>query len=66
MVSKLNEQIGYDPEVRLCTITRDRIVWHREETADAGFSETDELVVIDEYGKSMTHKEFLRKIGKAI
>ena len=66
MVSKLNEHIGYDPEVRLCTITRERIIWHREEAAEAGFTETDELVVIDEYGKAMPFKEFLRTIGKAI
>lgn len=66
MVSKLNEHIGYDPEVRLCTITRECIIWHREEAAEAGFTETDELVVIDEYGKAMPFKEFLRTIGKAI
>lgn len=63
MCSKLSEHIGYDPEVRLCTITRERIVWHREETAEAGFKETDELVVIDEYGKAMPLKEFLASIG---
>ena len=61
MCSKLSEQIGYDPEVRLCTSTR--IVWHREETAEAGFKETDELVVIDEYGKAQPLKEFLASIG---
>ena len=59
MVSKLNEHIGYDPEVRLCTLTRDRVVWHWEEAAEAGFKKTDELVVIDEYGKSMPLEQFL-------
>lgn len=63
MCSKLSEHIGYDPEVRLCTITRERIVWHREEAAEAGFKKTDELVVIDEYGKAMPLKEFLASIG---
>ncbi len=62
MCSKLSEQIGYDPEVRLCTITRGRIVWHRQEIAEAGFKETDELVVVDEYGKEMPLKEFLESI----
>ena len=62
MCSKLIEQIGYDPEVRLCTITSTRIVWHREETAEAGFKETDELVVIDEYGKVIPLKEFLASV----
>ena len=63
MCSKLSEQIGYDPEVRLCTITSSRIVWHRAEIAEAGFKETDELVVIDEYGKAQPLKEFLASIG---
>lgn len=62
MCSKLSEHIGYAPEVRLCTITRERIVWHREEAAEAGFEKTDELVVIDEYGKVMPIKEFLASI----
>lgn len=48
MCRELIHQIGYDPEARLCTITSSRIVWHREETAEAGFKETDELVVIDD------------------
>ena len=63
MCSKLNEHIGYDPEVRLCTITSSRIVWHRDETAEAGFTSADELVVIDEYGKTQPLKEFLASIG---
>ena len=63
MCSKLSEQIGYDPEVRLCTITSSRIIWHRAETAEAGFKETDELVVIDEYGKVIPLKEFLASVG---
>lgn len=63
MCSKLSEHIGYDPEVRLCTITRERIIWHREEAAEAEFKKTDELVVIDEYGKAMPIKEFLTSIG---
>ena len=66
MCSKLIEHIGYDPEVRLCTITRERIIWHREELDEANFQETDELIVIDEYGKAMQFKDFLRTIGKAI
>lgn len=66
MCSKLIDQVGYDPAVRLCTITRDRIIWHREETAEAGFDENDTLLVIDEYGQAAPLKEFLRKIGKAI
>lgn len=65
MCSKLSEHIGYDPEVRLCTITSTRIIWHREETAEAGFKETDELVVIDEYGKAMPLQEFLRTIASS-
>ena len=63
MCRELNHQIGYDPEVRLCTITSNRIVWHRTETAVAGFKDTDELVVIDEYGKAQPLKEFLASIG---
>lgn len=63
MRRELNHQIGYDPEVRLCTITSNRIVWHRTETAEAGFKDTDELVVIDEYGKAQPLKEFLASIG---
>lgn len=63
MCRELIHQIGYDPEARLCTITSSRIVWHREETAEAGFKETDELVVIDEYGKTQPLKEFLASIG---
>lgn len=63
MCSKLSEHIGYDPEVRLCTITRERIVWHREETAEAGLKDTDELVVVDEYGKVIPLKEFLVSVG---
>lgn len=63
MCRELEHHIGYSPEVRLCTVTRERIVWHREETAEAGFNETDELVVIDEYGKSMPLKEFLASVG---
>jgi len=66
MCRELNHQIGYDPEVRLCTITRERIIWHREELGEANFQETDELIVIDEYGKAMPLKEFLCTIGKAI
>lgn len=66
MCSRLSEQIGYDPEVRLCTITSTRIVWHREEIAEAGFKETDELVVIDEYGKAQLLKEFLSETGKEL
>lgn len=66
MCSKLIDQVGYDPAVRLCTITRDRIIWHREETAEAGFDENDTLLVIDEYGQAAPLKEFLRKTGKAI
>lgn len=34
MCSKLEEHIGYDPQVRLCTITRERIIWHREELGE--------------------------------
>lgn len=63
MCRELNHQIGYDPEVRLGTITSNKIVWHREETAEAGFKKTDELVVIDEYGKAQPLKEFLYSIG---
>lgn len=63
MVSRLNEFIGYDPDVRLCTVTRDRVVWHRAEVAEAGFKETDELVVIDEYGKTMTMDELHSVVG---
>ena len=63
MCGKLSDQISYEPEVRLCTITSTRIVWHREETAEAGFKETDELVVIDEYGKVIPLKEFLASVG---
>ena len=63
MCRELNHQIGHDPEVRLCTITSNKIVWHREETAEAGFKETDELVVIDEYGKAQPLKGFLASIG---
>ena len=63
MCRELEHQIGYSPEVRLCTVTRERIVWHREEAAEAGFNETDELVVIDEYGKTMSLKEFLASVG---
>lgn len=66
MCNKLETHIGYDPQVRLCTITRERIIWHREELGEAGFQETDELIVIDEYGKAVPFKEFLRTIGKAI
>ena len=57
------DAIGYSPEVRLCTRTSGRIVWHREETTEAGFRESDELVVIDEYGKVVPLKEFLASIG---
>ena len=63
MCSKLIEHIGYDPEVRLCTVTSTRIVWHREETAEAGFTETDDLLVIDEYGKAQPLHEFLTSLG---
>ena len=63
MCNKLEAHIGYDPQVRLCTITRERIVWHREETVEAGFKDTDELVVIDEYGKAQPLKEFLASVG---
>ena len=63
MCMELEHHIGYSPEVRLCTVTRERIVWHREETAEAGFKDTDELVVIDEYGKTMSMKEFLASVG---
>ena len=63
MCSKLEAHIGYDPQVRLCTITSTRIVWHRDETGEAGFKETDELVVIDEYGKVQSLKEFLTSVG---
>lgn len=63
MCRELEHHIGYSPEVRLCTVTRERIVWHREETAEAGFKDTDELVVIDEYGKTMSMKEFLASVG---
>lgn len=63
MCRELERQIGYSPEVRLCTVTRERIVWHREETAEAGFKNTAELVVIDEYGKLMPLKEFLASVG---
>ena len=63
MCSKLEAHIGYDPQVRLCTITRERIVWHREETVEAGFKDTDELVVIDVYGKAQPLKEFLASVG---
>ena len=63
MCSKLSEQIGYDPEVRLCTITSTRIVWHREETAEADFAETDDLLVIDEYRKAQPLQNFLASLG---
>ena len=63
MCSKLSEQIAFDPEVRLCTITSTRIVWHREETAEAGFAETDDLLVIDEYGRAQPLHEFLASLG---
>lgn len=63
MVSRLNEFIGYDPDVRLCTVTRERVIWHHEEVAEAGFEETDELVVIDEYGKTMTMDELHSAVG---
>lgn len=62
MCSNREAYIGYDPQVRLCTITRERIIWHREELGEAGFQETDELIVINEYGKAMPFKEFLRTI----
>lgn len=63
MCSKLIEHIGYDPEVRLCTITSTRTVWHREETAEAVFKETEDLIVVDEYGKSQPLREFLASMG---
>ena len=63
MCSKLSEQISFDPEVRLCTITSTRIVWHREETAEAGFTATEDLLVIDEYGKAQPLHEFLASLG---
>ena len=63
MCSLLSQHVGYCPEVRLCTRTGGRIVWHREETAEAGFRESDELVVIDEYGKVVPLKEFLTSVG---
>nr|DAR21949.1 MAG TPA: hypothetical protein [Caudoviricetes sp.] len=66
MCSKLNEHIGYDPEVRFCTITSDRVVWHREEIGEAGFQKGDELVVIDEYGEAMTLEVFLASNGAGI
>lgn len=59
MCNKLREKIGCDPEVRFCTITGGRIVWHKEETGAAGFQDTDELVVIDEYGEAQPLKVFL-------
>lgn len=63
MCNKLSEQIGYDPEVRLCTITASRVVWHCEETTEAGFTEADDLLVIDEYGKAQPLLEFLASLG---
>lgn len=63
MCNMLSQYIGYSPEVRLCTRTSGRIVRHREETTEAGFRESDELVVIDEYGKVVPLKEFLASIG---
>ena len=63
MCRELNHQISYNPEVRLCTTTRDQIVWHREEIAEAGFKENDELIVIDEYGKTIPLKKFLASVG---
>ena len=63
MCSKLSEQIGYDPEVRFCTITAGRVVWHYEETTEAGFAEGDDLLVIDEYGKAQPLLEFLASLG---
>lgn len=63
MCSKLNEHVGYDPEVRLCTVTRDKVVWHREEVESAGLEKTDELIVIDEYGKTMTLEELHSVVG---
>ena len=63
MCSMLSQHIGYSPEVRFGTRTGSRIVWHREETAEAGFSESDELVVVDEYGKVVPLKEFLASVG---
>lgn len=66
MCSKLSDQISYEPEVRLCTITASRIIWHQEEASESGFTENDELVVVDEYGETLSFREFLRKIGKSI
>lgn len=63
MCRELEHHIDYSPEVRLCTATRERIVWHREETAEAGFKDTDELIVIDEYGKSRPLDVFLTSVG---
>ena len=63
MCSMLSQHIGYSPEVRFCIRTGSRIVWHRKETAEAGFSESDELVVVDEYGKGVPLKEFLASVG---
>lgn len=63
MCSKLTEYINYDPEVRLCTVTASHIVWHKAEAMEAGFTESDELVVIDEYGKTVTLQEFLSSVG---
>ena len=62
MCNMLSQYIGYSPKVRLCTRTGGRIVWHREETAEAGFSESDVLVVVDEYGKGVPLKEFLASV----
>ena len=66
MCSKLSDQLSYEPEVRLCTITASRIIWHQEEASESGFTENDELVVVDEYGETLSFREFLRKIGKSI
>ena len=63
MCSKLIEHIGYAPEVRLCTITASRVVWYCEETTEAGFTEADDLLVIDEYGKAQPLLEFLASLG---
>ena len=62
MCSKLSEQIGYDPEVHLCTITAGRVVWHCEVTTEVCFAEADDLLVIDEYGKAQPLLEFLASL----
>lgn len=62
MCSALENHIGYDPLVHLCTISQSRITWHKEELYEAGFEETDDMMVSDEYGKTQPLGAFLNKV----